>query len=1196
MRFPVRALPLLLLCCISVSAGFSQASRPAMPDKPGDPLLQKFFSDFNLPAAAEIAEQRLRHSPHDPLALLVRMETAELQERPEAVMDSALRLCGLRAAPELHELASNRVLQHAGNTWAFNSVLRRVKLAAAMNNDCTFNLRLALVSAATDGAKIDLDQAAYSSGLLTRWRIVGPFGRYNNVDFERRWSPETQSFFRARYATEPELNAGSDYKKHAGAHAALSGAIAPERFWFRDGMITLPEYFSSSGVFYSAGSIELPTAARTRIDVLSSGTYEVFVDGKSALLHDARFTAASSRDSTSLPLISGPHRIVLKFTAEAAPLSVALHPQFESATQKKSALPQPVEEYVQALAAYFRGDLSGMENVLHNDRVHISQYASYLRALLYSAAEEHSPRADAAWKSVVAAQPSALLARLKLAENAMERGQNEAARPDVMSLVAERPQSEAALQLAFNLSRRNQVDAPALLARQLELHPSCARLAEAVKFYSSVAEQDKARSIEQQLASCAPESLQYARVLADSGRHSAAAAYLQQIVTRNPLHRAARRFLVEQLLLDNQLSAAKLQAKQLREIAVNARSYAHLAEDPAVAQDSRSQRADGFASAHEFYVPYRRDGVDLVRRSAQRSFSGGPAVILLSDKVVLVRREGPVSIYVHRITRPINKEGITRYGEVTLPRGADLLELRTIKSSGEIFEPELAQQKPTISMPALEPGDAIEEEYVTHYTDLEQTPANAASLTFGSFAAPILHSRLVLLSMPDARLLMRDQAGPPQALVGENNGLVIRIWERDNIAQTLAESFLPSVNLLPTVTIAPAEKTSERLRDELIDASRTGLHVNETAAELRLPQGAGDAEKARRLYRFVTGKIDSTGPDWAGNPAEDTLANGQGSRTMALLALAQITGLKAGLLLARRIDQSCGKDRDLSCYTEPLVRFWLGGGEPVDVDAESDDLPFGAIPPSFDTRDAHFIPRLAEDEKKPEVVTLAARFGTEKSTAEADLSFHDADLVANIDVHLGSVRAQEVRSMLRSAGERERQVFFEQLAMRILPGATAVSGTLADENDPERPLRLSLRCAVPQFINRQSGTIEINQLAPALGLATLYAKTPARKFPLYIDSLLFENTVFRLHLPASMDVKTLPTDFADRSEFGDYSLRFVRSPRQVEIHRDFRIPVQVVAPERYPAFVSFALRIDQAERQRISLERTTDAAGVASRQ
>jgi hypothetical protein len=83
-----------------------------------------------------------------------------------------------------------------------------------------------------------------------------------------------------------------------------------------------------------------------------------------------------------------------------------------------------------------------------------------------------------------------------------------------------------------------------------------------------------------------------------------------------------------------------------------------------------------------------------------------------------------------------------------------------------------------------------------------------------------------------------------------------------------------------------------------------------------------------------------------------------------------------------------------------------------------------------------------------------------------------------------------------------------------------------------------------------------------------------------------------LHLPDGMDVKTFPADFTDRTEFGEYALRFVRLPRQIDIHRDFRIPVQVVAPEKYPAFLNFALRIDEAERQRISLETVKSDAGA----
>ncbi len=53
--------------------------------------------------------------------------------------------------------------------------------------------------------------------------------------------------------------------------------------------------------------------------------------------------------------------------------------------------------------------------------------------------------------------------------------------------------------------------------------------------------------------------------------------------------------------------------------------------------------------------------------------------------------------------------------------------------------------------------------------------------------------------------------------------MVIRIWERDNIRPDNRGIFLPAINLLPTVTVASAEKTRDRLRDELIEASRTGL-------------------------------------------------------------------------------------------------------------------------------------------------------------------------------------------------------------------------------------------------------------------------------------------------------------------------------------------------------------------------------------
>src|SRR5438270_12322354 len=113
-----------------------------------------------------------------------------------------------------------------------------------------------------------------------------------------------------------------------------------------------------------------------------------------------------------------------------------------------------------------------------------------------------------------------------------------------------------------------------------------------------------------------------------------------------------------------------------------------------------------------------------------------------------------------------------------------------------------------------------------HYPRLDQLPESAGAHTFGSFAAPILHARMVLLNDADAMVTVKVQAGPPLPLVGENNGTVVRMWERDNIVQTIAESFLPAVDLLPTVTVGVAETTRDALRYQLLAAWRVRLHAN----------------------------------------------------------------------------------------------------------------------------------------------------------------------------------------------------------------------------------------------------------------------------------------------------------------------------------------------------------------------------------
>src|SRR5947209_6097708 len=284
------------------------------------------FLQLDIDRAKKEAEATLLRDPQNISALFVRMEIAELQAQPAMVLDSALRLCRTSAPGAIQEIASSRILRNAANTRIFNNLLSRIQLVSRQENGCALNLKLALAAAAADGlADVNLDQAAISAGLLTRWHIAGPFGHYSNAEFDQAWPPE------------------------------LTHSGQGEEFWFRDGMINLPDYLAVPGILYASAEVQAVHSQSFLLDVLSSGTYSIFIDGNPVFTHDARYALGRGRDRAVLKLAEGRHSLLLKFAAEAAPLRVALHPQSES-TMPEVSLPKELRPYIQALQAYMNDD------------------------------------------------------------------------------------------------------------------------------------------------------------------------------------------------------------------------------------------------------------------------------------------------------------------------------------------------------------------------------------------------------------------------------------------------------------------------------------------------------------------------------------------------------------------------------------------------------------------------------------------------------------------------------------------------------------------------------------------------------------------------------------------------------------------------------------------------------------------------
>jgi Flp pilus assembly protein TadD len=1087
------------------------------------------------------------------------MEAAALQLDSVAELDYALRLCERWGNDPRASIAASRILEMAANTASFRAAVPHIRALIAADSPQANTLRAALIAAGDDGLpQIDRAALARESGLLTDWRVAGPFGHFANVAFEKSWPAERDAL------------ASSDYDGRA-----------VEELRFANGTFRLPDYFSPEGVLYAAARLTLLAAETRVLRVESPGTLEVQIDGRAVLTKDDRLDATPETVSARLPLSAGPHDVVVKFITSAVPFRIAFVPEPRVDKGPTAFSSETESAYVAAAQKFWAGDYDGaLTDFTAIKKTHDSAAVEYMLARTESQLDDSS-EAAAALALTLKLAPTADAARHDLAMLDIEQNHAADALSGARKLALGHPHDADAQELfATAAMQANSPDANKAIATEIELHPSCAILNDAAQYFSASGDVDQARRIIGKLDHCAPESLDFATQLANTGDHAQAAHAALQIAQENPTNRQARAFAVKELMLAGDMAGAKRTAQELVRIAPNSAPFAAL-----LAQASHPE-ADPFVAGKEFYRPYRRDGIMVVRETSERRYSGGPSVTLLHDRVVRFDGDGGAMVYVHRITRVLDRDGIEQEGEVTLPLGAEVLELRTIKPDLSTFEPEFSANKPSVSMPALAAGDAIDAEYVYRVTDLNARP-EVLQYDFGSFVAPIVFARFVAISRADHQLRVFSSHDAPQPDTERDGNIVTQIWQANDLAQSVREvSSAPDA--LPFVRLGQYANWTEvrdQYRDVLIDAVRSGPDVEQAAAILK---GDDPEQAVHDLYHYLKTKIRPADTEFSSATlptAENTLAKLAGSRTVAAIAIARAAGIKADLLLARNVAKAQSLP-STNIFTRPLVLFTFANGDSkLALDFETDGVAFDAQPATV-AREALYVP-VANEQSSP-LASIPQSAAGEESVATGDITIDEnGDLAAHIVIRMGASRATQMRGVLAGVEPAQRPHFFEQLAARIFPGASSTQGVVRHEYDTDQPLEIEFSTDSPAFLNVQGRTVDLEQLVPALGLRKMYAVDAPRLLPLYIETPLIERATFRVQLPPDLAVYANASDLNLSNEFGDYAVTFRTLPDGVlEITRAFHLPVQVVAPDHFGAFASFARQIDDAERQRVTLIHT----------
>jgi cellulose synthase operon protein C len=581
-----------------------------------------------------------------------------------------------------------------------------------------------------------------------------------------------------------------------------------------------------------------------------------------------------------------------------------------------------------------------------------------------------------------------------------------------------------------------------------------------------------------------------------------------------------------------------------------------------------------------------RDGLSLASDAKVNVPPGASAVRLLDHGAVQIYPDGGAVERVHSVVRVLDKRGISRFGEAHLPGDAEVLQLRTIKRDGRTLEPESIPEKEGVTLPGLEPGDAIEIDYLR---PIPPRGPELRGLALGGFffrdeQTPMVESTYELRAPLGLSLEVdaHNTAAPPiETVAGEQR---FRMTVRNVVPQEPEPRQPPEAETMPWIQLGAGAGQRELVRsigDWVLLRGRPGSATDELA---RATGSATPRERAVRIHAAVAQAVRgrSQGSDFS-LPAAHILAQGRGNRLLPLKAALASAGIGSHIVLVR------GFNQDQAPYRFPRSEAYGWAVLRVDlpdaaawVDPTYRLAPFDQLPAFLRGQDAWVVPEPGEEPQQ--IRTPVGSSDDDGREVALRLSLDAAAGAATgggRDRHLG-FEAASLKDALERLDDTQRKQAVESLLGRGLRGVELES--LAAEGEAEvggaTTLVYELRV---QLARREGEQLLVPASVLPQRLSRRWVQKAERALPLLVDSTEKQITRAEIALPDGFHLRAPPAPVALRSPYGEFSWRAREERGKLIIEESFALPQQRVPPARYAAFAELARRIDEVEGQDLVL-------------
>lgn len=556
-----------------------------------------------------------------------------------------------------------------------------------------------------------------------------------------------------------------------------------------------------------------------------------------------------------------------------------------------------------------------------------------------------------------------------------------------------------------------------------------------------------------------------------------------------------------------------------------------------------------------------------------------PAAYLLDAAAVRVYPDGSQVDRVHIIQKALDQNGVSEIAEVSIPQGAQLLSLRTLKADGTSLEPESIEGKETLSLPGVQVGDSVEYEYLlAHPARGPGQPGFTASTFYFQIARQPNNWSTYTVVAPKGSGLVVDphhvRVQPPR-VEGETE---VFFHEERRVPPYLPEPGAPPSGneWLPWVMVGAGTLGNDGVirayADAFLDRGRVTAEVRTFA--LQAAQGRAGLEAVKAVYAAVMQKLSGRDGGLA-VPAAASAVQDRGSRLWLLRSALRSLGFDARIAAVHTFnaDPEPSKLPNEALLPYLAVRVRVPGNGDVWLDTLVRFAPFGELPELARGRDAWVLP---EPGLPLERVRTPTGAGLKGKDVVLTLSLGEDGVLqgSGVETYRGFEAAQLAEALEQLPVEQREQAL-EGALSRYFGGAQLTTLALELNRAVGADVVVKYAFTAPRFARKdEEGRLVLGALTyPAL-LGRRYLALSSRSTPLYLEGSEVSRTTVTLTLPQGFKLVAPLAEVKVPSPHG----RFVRAEKQagrvVTVTESLELPQARIAPSAYEAFARFAGEVD----------------------